>query len=184
MNGNDNKKKLDKFRKYNTKNESTKETLNFNNNESASNNLTNLNNNQKTVLISKKIKEYENLLTSDNNNKSIKLKKKLLKINKNNESRDKSFDKVKNQNIKSKKTKTNNLENEKKNFEKVKYNTIIERNYNKKYKKESKKTKTFKIFKQKIQLETDGGVVGEEKDSIKIKDLMNRIKIKEINNKK
>ena len=184
VNGNDNKKKLDKFRKYNTKNESTKETLNFNNNESASNNLTNLNNNQKTVLISKKIKEYENLLTSDNNNKSIKLKKKLLKINKNNESRDKSFDKVKNQNIKPKKIKTNNLENEKKIFEKVKYNTINERNYNKKYKKESKKTKTFKIFKQKIQLETDENIVDKEKDSIKIKDLMNRIKIKEINNKK
>ena len=88
VNGDNNKKKIDKFRKYNTKNESTKETLNFNGNESTSNNIKDLNNQTKIVLISQKIKGYENLINSDNNENS-KFKKDIFEKNKNKESRDK-----------------------------------------------------------------------------------------------
>ena len=184
VNGNNNKKKIDKFRKYNTKNESTKETLNFNGNESASNNIKDLNNQTKIVLISKKIKGYENLINSDNNENS-KFKKDIFEKNKNKESRDKSYDKAKHKNNKPKRNKTNNLENEQKFYEKNKYNTITERNYNKKnLKKNSKKQNTFKSFKENLQLETDENINSKNKDTFKMKDLINRIKIKEMKEKK
>ena len=61
VNGDDNKN--EKFKKYNTKNESTKETLNIKNDESNMNN--NINKNQKILIIDKNSNGYENSITNE-----------------------------------------------------------------------------------------------------------------------
>ena len=180
-----NKNKAENFKKYNTKNESTKETLNFNNNDSNSNKLNNLNNKPKTLLMSKKIKEYENILIADNN-KNSKNKKEFNENNKekgsNKSNRDKSFDINQNKKMKPKRTKTNNLEKPKKLFDKLNYNTITARTAIKKItKKDFKKQKVFKSFNERPKLETDENSLDKEKEISKIKDLMKRIKRKEKN---
>ena len=190
VNGDDNKNKAEKFKKYNTKNESTKETLNCNNNESDSNNLKNKSNKPKTLLIGKKIIEYENVLTSGNNEKNKKYKEEINNKNKNveiNKSvRDKSYDIKRNKKEKPKRTKTNNLEKPKKMFEKINYNTVVERNtnQNKSIKKRNSKTRrAFKSFKENPQLRTEENIIDQDKEYIKIKELMKKIQIKGINNK-
>ena len=190
VNGDNNKNKAEKFQKYNTKNESTKETLNCNNNEINSNNLKNLSKKPKTLLISKKIREYENFLTLDNNKtKNSKIKKEYNENNKGKKAkktiRDKSFDSQKNKSVKPKRTKTNNLEKPKKIFDKFKYNTVTERNVDKikEIKKAPKNQKELKSFKEKPKLETEENILDKNKEYIKIRDLMKRIKIKEIKEK-
>ena len=181
-----NKNKAEKFKKYNTKNESTKETLNFNNNDSNPNKLNNLNNKPKTLLMSKKLKEYENFLTVDND-KNSNNKNEFNEKNKeqgayktNNE---KSFDNNQNKKMKPKRTKTNNLEKPKKLFEKMNYNTITTRTAVKKkvIKKDFRKQKLFKSFNEKPKMETDENLLEKDKEILKIKDLMKRIKQKEKN---
>ena len=132
VNGDNNKNRAEKFVKYNTKNESTKETLNFiNNNELDSNNFNSISNKPKTLLIAKKIKEYENYLTNDNMPKNFIYKRKLnnKNINKhlNNNSIDKSFKRDRSESTKPKKAITNDFNKQKNINEKRKFNTIAER---------------------------------------------------------
>ena len=187
INGVDYRNKAEKFKKYNTKNESTKETLNCNNNESNSINYKNLSNKPKTILINKKIKEYKNYLTIDNNNNS-KYKKEFNEKNKeqekNKNNRDKSYDSNRIKKIKPKRTKTNNYEKPKKNFEK--FNTTIERNINKikDIRKDIKKTTEFKAIKDKPKLATEENIIDKDKEYITIKSLTKQINKKESNNKK
>ena len=181
----DNKNKSDKFKKYNTKNESTKETLNINNNESNSNNLNNVNNKPKILLINKKIKEYENRTTNEHSKNKNRLvgkneKKNLTKYNK-----EKSFDKERNKSIKSKRAVTNNLEKPKNIYEKINNYTVTERySHKKRITKMDNKDKVNNNSNEEKNKYEEENIIDDNKEYLKIKDLMKKIKIKEINIKK
>ena len=185
-NSDDNKNKSDKFKKYNTKNESTKETLKINNNDSNSNNLNSLNNKPKILLINKKIKEYENKETNEHSKNKNKLndknkKKDLTKYNKEN-----SFDKERNKSIKTKRAVTNNLEKPKNIFEKINNNYAVTERYSHKRKitKIDNKDKISNNSNKEKNKYEEENIIDDDKEYLKIKDLMKKIKIKEINTKK
>jgi len=184
-NSDDNKNKSVKFKKYNTKNESTKETLNINNNESNSNNLNNVNNKPKILLINKKIKEYENRTTNEHSKNKNRLvgkneKKNLTKYNK-----EKSFDKERNKSIKTKRAVTNNLEKPKNIYEKINNYTVTERySHKRKITKMDNKDKVNNNSNEEKNKYEEENIIDDNKEYLKIKDLMKKIKIKEINIKK
>ena len=186
VNGDNNNiyKNEEKFKKFNTKNESTKETLNYNN-DSLSNNLNN--DNKNTLLLNKKI--YENSLfqtkkESKKKNNNIKESN----YNKNN-IRDKSFEINNNNDNYKYLVKKLNKEKQKRTI--TNNNSVTQRNEKtykiskKKYKIiESRNQKDFKIIKEKKtidkNLEEDGIKINNEKKYKKITDLIKKTKIIEI----
>ena len=181
----DDNKNKDKFKKYNTKNESTKETLNININESNSNNLNNLNNKPKILLINKKIKEYESNVTKDYSKNKNKLNEKNKKKDLTKYNKEKTFDKERNKSIKTKRAVTNNLEKPKNVYEKINYNTVTERYSHKKKttKIDNKDKNNNNLIKEKNKFEEEN-IIDDDKEYLKIKDLMKKIKINEIKIKK
>ena len=190
VNGDNNNiyKNEEKFKKFNTKNESTKETLNYNN-DSLSNNLNN--DNKNTLLLNKKI--YENSLfqtkkESKKKNNNIKESN----YNKNN-IRDKSFEINNNNDNYKYLVKKLNKEKQKRTI--TNNNSVTQRNEKtykiskKKYKIiESRNQKDFKIIKEKKtidkNLEEDGIKINNEKKYKKITDLIKKTKIIEIKKEK
>ena len=190
VNGNNNNiyKNEEKFKKFNTKNESTKETLNYNN-DSLSNNLNN--DNKNTLLLNKKI--YENSLfqtkkESKKKNNNIKESN----YNKNN-IRDKSFEINNNNDNYKYLVKKLNKEKQKRTI--TNNNSVTQRKEKtykiskKKYKIiESRNQKDFKIIKEKKtidkNLEEDGIKINNEKKYKKITDLIKKTKIIEIKKEK
>ena len=190
VNGDNNKNRAEKFIKYNTKNESTKETLNFiNNNELDSNNFNSISNKPKTLLIAKKIKEYENCLTNDNMPKNFIYKRKLnnKNINKhlNNNSIDKSFKRDRSESTKPKKAITNDFNKQKNINEKRKFNTIAERNINEKkpIKKDAYKQKVLDSYKDKQKLREEN-IIDNNKEYLKLKEMMKNLKINQMKGRK
>jgi hypothetical protein len=115
VNGDDNKNKSEKYKKYNTKNESTKETLNIKNDESNTNN--NLNKNQKILIIDKNSNRYESSITNEHlkdsqrkNKFNIKNKKKEFNTN---TTKNNSLNKERYKSIKPKRTITKNFDKKK-----------------------------------------------------------------------
>ena len=190
VNGDNNNiyKNEEKFKKFNTKNESTKETLNYNN-DSLSNNLNN--DNKNTLLLNKKI--YENSLfqtkkESKKKNNNIKESN----YNKNN-IRDKSFEINNNNDNYKYLVKKLNKEKQKRTI--TNNNSVTQRKEKtykiskKKYKIiESRNQKDFKIIKEKKtidkNLEEDGIKINNEKKYKKITDLIKKTKIIEIKKEK
>ena len=183
VNGDDNKNKAEKYKKYNTKNDSTKETLNYNKDESNSNNInSNSNKNNKILIIDKNTTGYENSITNEYT-KNSKLKNKFKIKNKKKELlnitiKDNSFNKERYKSIKTKRTTTKNFE-KKKLYEKLNCITITERNEHKR--KAAINQKTIKSYNDKKKLE-EGSIINNDKEYQKMKDLMKNIKIKQIEN--
>ena len=183
VNGDDNKNKAEKYKKYNTKNDSTKETLNYNKDESKSNNInSNSNKNNKILIIDKNTTGYENSITNEYT-KNSKLKNKFKIKNKKKELlnitiKDNSFNKERYKSIKTKRTTTKNFE-KKKLYEKLNCITITERNEHKR--KATINQKTIKPYNDKKKLEEES-IINNDKEYQKMKDLMKNIKIKQIEN--
>ena len=183
VNGDDNKNKAEKYKKYNTKNDSTKETLNYNKDESNSNNInSNSNKNNKILIIDKNTTGYENSITNEYT-KNSKLKNKFKIKNKKKELlnitiKDNSFNKERYKSIKTKRTTTKNFE-KKKLYEKLNCITITERNEHKR--KATINQKTIKPYNDKKKLEEES-IINNDKEYQKMKDLMKNIKIKQIEN--
>ena len=183
VNGDDNKNKSEKYKKYNTKNDSTKETLNYNKDESNSNNInSNSNKNNKILIIDKNTTGYENSITNEYT-KNSKLKNKFKIKNKKKELlnitiKDNSFNKERYKSIKTKRTTTKNFE-KKKLYEKLNCITITERNEHKR--KATINQKTIKPYNDKKKLEEES-IINNDKEYQKMKDLMKNIKIKQIEN--
>ena len=183
VNGDDNKNKAEKYKKYNTKNDSTKETLNYNKDESNSNNInSNSNKNNKILIVDKNTTGYENSITNEYT-KNSKFKNKFKIKNKKKELlnitiKDNSFNKERYKSIKTKRTTTKNFE-KKKLYEKLNCITITERNEHKR--KAAINQKTIKPYNDKKKLEEES-IINNDKEYKKMKDLMKNIKIKQIEN--
>ena len=184
VNGDDNKNKSEKYKKYNTKNESTKETLNFNNDESNINNLNNNSNKyQKILIIDKDINGNENSVTNDylknsQHKNKLKIKNKKKELN-NNTTKDNSFNKERYKSIKPKRTITKNFDKKKLLYEKLNCVTVTERNEHKN--KATLKKKAIKSYQDKKKLEEES-IINNDKEYLKIKDLVKKIKIKQMKN--
>ena len=181
VNGDDNKNKSEKYKKYNTKNESTKETLNIKNDESNTNNK--LNKNQKILIIDKNSNRYESSITNEHlkdsqrkNKFNIKNKKKEFNTN---TTKNNSLNKKRYKSIKPKRTITKNFDKKKIFNEKLNCITVTERNEHKK--KEKIIQKLIKPYQDKKILEEES-IINNDKEYLRIKDLMKKIKIKQIKN--